>query len=268
MHELSVFWLRAAAALYAIGLFHTLQTAVRKGTPIFRAALISFVAGLVLHMVAIVENGLAVGSFFPAGFVNSISLCAFLLGVLFVVVYWKYRTESLGVLLFPLVFVMTAVAAVRTPLHSWSTDSARSTWLAVHIVLVLLGYAALVLTAFASLLYLVQERQLKRKKSLGLMAKLPPLGTLDSIVSVSLGFGFVLITVGVVTGATWAYIDSQGETWFYDPRMTTALVTWLACFLMVTLRITAGWRGRKAALMAVAVVACSAATWALHYVQH
>jgi ABC-type transport system involved in cytochrome c biogenesis permease subunit len=50
--------------------------------------------------------------------------------------------------------------------------------------------------------------------------------------------------------------------------MTTALVTWLACFLMVTLRITAGWRGRKAALMAVAVVACSAATWALHYVQH
>lgn len=268
MHELSVFWLRAAAALYAIGLFHTLQIAVRKGSPIFRAALLSFLAGLVLHMVAIVENGLAAGSFFPAGFVNSISLCAFLLGLLFVVVYWKYRIESLGVLLFPLVFVMTAVAAVKTPLHSWTNESVRSTWLVVHIILVLLGYAALVLTAFASLLYLMQERQLKRKKSLGLMAKLPPLGTLDSVVSGSLGFGFVLITVGVVTGATWAYIDSQGQAGLYDPRMTTALVTWLACFLMLTLRITAGWRGRKAAMMAVAVVACSAATWALHYVRH
>lgn len=268
MHELSVFWLRAAAALYAIGLFHTLQIALRKGSSIFRAALLSFLTGLVLHMVAIVENGLAAGTVFAGGFINSVSLCAFLIGLLFIVVYWRYRIESLGVLLFPLVFVMTAVAAIRTPLQPWSSGEVRSTWLVVHIVLVLLGYAALMLTAFTSVLYLLQERQLKRKKALGILAKLPPLGTLDSIISKSLGFGFVLITVGVVTGATWTYIDSRGTAAVFDPRMTTALVTWTACFLMVTLRITAGWRGRKAALMAVAVVACSAATWALHYIQH
>jgi ABC-type uncharacterized transport system permease subunit len=268
MHELSIFWLRAAAALYAIGLFHTLQIALRKGSSIFRAAFLSFLAGMVLHLVAIVENGLAAGSFLASGFINSISLCAFLLGLLFVLVYWKYRIESLGALLFPLVFVMTAIAAVRSPVHTWTTPAARSTWLVVHIVLVLLGYAAIVLTAFTSLLYLLQERQLKRKRPLGILAKLPPLGTLDSIVSSSLGLGFVLITVGVVTGATWVWVDSQGQAALTDPRISTALVTWVACFLMVTLRITAGWRGRKAALMAVAVVACSAATWALHYVQH
>lgn len=266
MHEISVFWLRAAAALYAIGLFHTLQVALRKGTSIFRAAFISFSAALVLHMVAIVENGVLTGSVFPAGFSNSVSLCAFLIGVLFVVVYWRYRIESLGVLLFPLVFVMTTVAAIKTPLQSWSSGEARNTWLAVHIVLVLLGYAALLLTAFASILYLLQERQLKRKRSIGILEKLPPLGTLDSLISKSLGFGFVLITVGVVTGGTWAYIESHGKSALNDPRMTTALVTWAACLLMVLLRVTAGWRGRKAALMAVAVVACSAATWALHYV--
>ena len=265
MHEISVFWLRAAAALYAIGLFHTLQVALRKGTSIFRAALISFAAGVVLHMVAIVENGVLTGTVFPAGFSNSISLCAFLIGVLFLVVYWRYRIESLGVLLFPLVFVMTAVAAVNAPLQSWSSGEARSTWLAVHIVLVLLGYAALLLTAFASVLYLLQERQLKRKRAIALLDRLPPLGTLDNLITRSLGFGFVLLTIGVVTGATWAYIESQGQSSLSDPRMSTALLTWFFCFLMVLFRITAGWRGRKAALMAVAVVACSAATWALHY---
>jgi hypothetical protein len=36
----------------------------------------------------------------------------------------------------------------------------------------------------------------------------------------------------------------------------------------VVLRVTAGWRGRKAAVMAVGVVACSAATWAIHYVRN
>ncbi len=266
MHELSVFWLRAAAALYAIGLFHTLQIALRRGSSIFRAALFSFVAGLVLHMVAIVEDILASGNILPPGFLNSVSLCAFLAGLLFILVYWRYRIESLGVLLFPLVFVMTAVAAMKDPVTAWTSGSARDTWLVVHIILVLLGYAAIILTALTSLLYLIQERQLKRKMSFSLLERLPPLGTLDSLISGALGFGFVLLTLGVVTGWTWAYIESHGKASWTDPRLSTALVTWAACLLMVTLRITAGWRGRKAAWMAVAVVASSAATWAFHYV--
>ncbi len=69
----------------------------------------------------------------------------------------------------------------------------------IHIILVLLGYAALVLTALAAVFYLIQERQLKRKKSMALLERLPPLGTLDNLISKSLGFGFVLLTVGVVT---------------------------------------------------------------------
>ena len=71
----------------------------------------------------------------------------------------------------------------------------------IHIVLVLLGYAALVLTALAAVFYLIQERQLKRKKPMALLERLPPLGTLDNLISKSLGFGFVLLTVGVVTVA-------------------------------------------------------------------
>jgi ABC-type uncharacterized transport system permease subunit len=137
----------------------------------------------------------------------------------------------------------------------------------IHIVLVLLGYAALVLTALAAVFYLIQERQLKRKKSMALLERLPPLGTLDNLITKSLGFGFVLLTVGVVTGATWAYVES-GSRWISDPVVTVALFNWVLCLLMVILRISAGWRGRKAALMAVAIVAFSAASWAAHYVNH
>ncbi|MBC7924522.1 MAG: cytochrome c biogenesis protein CcsA [Bryobacteraceae bacterium] len=268
MHEFSVFWLRAAAALYAVGLFHTLQIAIRRGRSIFRTALSCFAAGLVLHMVALVENGIATGTVLPGGFSNSVSLWAFFLGMLFLFVYWRYRIESLGVIFFPLVFVMTSAAAIRAPVQTWSSGAARDTWLVVHIALVLLGYAAIVLTAFASVLYLMQERQLKRKKSMMLLERLPPLDILDSLISRSLGFGFALITLGVVTGITWAYIDSQGSQNLVDSRLTTALITWAACLLMVTLRVTAGWRGRRTALMAVAVAVCSAATWAVHYVRH
>lgn len=262
---MSVFWLRAAAALYAIGLFHTIQVAIRKGHSIFRPALIGFSAGVVLHLVAIVEAAIEDGAFPASGFHNSLSLCGFLIAVLFLAVFAKYRFESIAVFLFPMVFVITAIAAIRTPLGSWTSTATRDSWLVVHIILVLLGYAALVLTALASIFYLIQERQLKRKKSIALLERLPPLATLDRMTSQSLGFGFVLITLGVVTGSTWAFIET-GRTEIRDPRLSSALVTWIFCLLMVLLRVTAGWRGRKAAMMAVAVVACSAAAWAFHYV--
>jgi ABC-type uncharacterized transport system permease subunit len=267
VHETSVFWLRAALALYAIGFFHSLFIAIRKNSTLFRPALITFSAGLVLHLVALVEAGVEQQTWFPAGFANSVSLWAFLMGAVFLGSWLRYRADSLGVLFFPIVFSLTAVAVVRMPLGTWTSTAARNNWLVVHIALVLLGYAALLLTAVASILYLLQERQLKRKRAVALLDKLPPLGTLDTLISGSLFFGFLLITLGVVTGATWAWIDSRG-TGIRDPRLTAAVLTWAFCFLTVFLRVSAGWRGRKAALMSVAVVACSAATWAIHYVSH
>jgi ABC-type uncharacterized transport system permease subunit len=263
MQEMSVFWLRAAVALYAIGLFHTIQVAIRKGSSIFRPAIAAFCVAVVLHMVALVEAAFTVHHFPAGGFHNTVSLFAFLIAVTFLLVYWRYRFESLAVFLFPMVFVMTAVAAMETPVGAWTNRTARDTWLLVHIILVLLGYAALLLTALASVFYLVQERHIKRKRSMALLERLPPLGILDTLISQSMGFGFVLITLGLVTGGTWAFIES-GTRWLDNPRIAISFVTWCFTLVMVFLRVTAGWRGRKAALMSLTVVACLAATWITH----
>lgn len=265
MQEIGVFWLRAAVALYAIGLFHTLQVSLFKGKSVFRAALLGFCAGSVLHMVAIVESARAANHFPPGGFHNAVSLFGFLMAMLFLIVYVRYRFESLGLFFFPAVFVLTGTASLIAPVGVWPDTTTRNTWLMVHVVFVLLGYVTLFLTALASVVYLIQERHLKSKKPMELLGKLPPLGTLDDLITKSLGFGFVLMTLGVVTGATWAFVE-VGPRWA-DPRMTTAIATWAFCLLMVFLRVTAGWRGRKAALMAVGIVTTSAAAWAVHYVK-
>jgi ABC-type transport system involved in cytochrome c biogenesis permease subunit len=138
---------------------------------------------------------------------------------------------------------MTAVASLQAPTPHWENNSARGAWLIVHIVLVLLGYAALVLTALASVFYLIQERQLKRKKTIRLLERLPPLGTLDNMISKSLGFGFVLLTVGVVTGATWSYIES-GPNWL-GTRASLSPQSLAVCLLMVFLRVTAVARAQS-----------------------
>ena len=84
---------------------------------------------------------------------------------------------------------------------------------------------ALLLTAVASICYLIQERRLKSKKPARLLERLPPLATLDNLISRSLGLGFVLITLAWCLVIMWAFIYS-GTRWISDPRVTVSLFTW------------------------------------------
>jgi ABC-type transport system involved in cytochrome c biogenesis permease subunit len=264
MGEPSLLWLRVAAGLYSIGLFDAIVTILRRRDSLFRLALGAFGLGAVFQLVSIVDQGLA-QHHFPANDVfESMSLCAWMVTVAFLAVYWRYKAESLSVFVFPLVFVLTLVAALRNPVARWSSDALRSTWLIVHIVLAMLGYAALLLTAVAAVAYLLQERRLKGKgKSLAVYRLFPPLGTLDELISRSLGAGFVFITASIVIGSVWSYIE-VGPSWIDNGLISTAFITWGIYLALIFFRVSAGWRGRKAAILAIVALVFSAITWIAH----
>jgi ABC-type uncharacterized transport system permease subunit len=129
--------------------------------------------------------------------------------------------------------------------------------------LILLGYAALVVTALASVFYLVQERQLKSKSPGKWFDRLPALGTIDGLMTQAMAVGFGFITLGVVAGSSWAYVEF-GPRWLGQERIAFSFLTWGFYLVMVFLRASAGWRGRKAAFMALTVLGCSALTWIAH----
>jgi ABC-type transport system involved in cytochrome c biogenesis permease subunit len=264
MAEMSVIWLRVAAGLYSVGLLDSILTITQRRIHLFQVAVGALSLGTVFHLVSIVEEGTALGRFPASGFYESMSLCALLIAALFLFVYWRYRLESLSVFIFPLVFVMALVASLGRPVTaSWTSSTVRDAWLMVHVVLVLLGYAALLFTAVAAVLYLLQERELKRKKPRSFYLRLPPLGTLDDLITRFMGWGFVFITVAVIVGSTWAFVEF-GTRWVTDPKIAISLFTWGIYLAMVFLRISAGWRGRKAAVLAIMALGCSALTWAAH----
>jgi ABC-type uncharacterized transport system permease subunit len=258
MLESSTFWLRVAAFLYALGLLHSILVLVGHGQSVFKLALTAFRVAVVLHGVAIVELAMAGGGY------QSLSLCAFLIAVVFLLVEWRYRFSSTSVALFPLVFGMTAIAAVERSASPTPNPSMGQAWLVVHIVLVFAGYAALALTAVAAVAYLIQERRLKTKQTSALLERLPPLATLDNLISKSLGMGFAFLTLGLIFGIMWAIVYSGHVGWISDARITVSLLTWVLLLVMMFLRTSAGWRGRKAAVMALVVLGSSALTWAAH----
>lgn len=260
---MSVFWLRTAAALYSLGLLYALLYLFRKSTRLFTPALIAFATGTVLHLVSIVEVRVETGHLPLNNFYETSSLCAFLIAVLFLVAYSYYHVAIFGVCLFPLVFFMTLIGATEFPVATWSSPQVRNAWLIVHITTVLIGYAALILAAVASVYYLLQERQLKRKKVSPASNRLPPLATLDRVITHSMNTGFVFITAGALSGVVWVSIEI-GRRWVLDPGIWFFLFTWAFYLAMIFLRLSAGWRGRRMAWLAVSVLSCSIVTWATH----
>lgn len=264
MGESSLLWLRVAAGLYSLGLIEAIVTVLRPREGLFRVALGAFGLGAIFQLVSLVEQGLTQQRFPDLGIFQTMSLCAWLITVVFLFIYWRYKAESLSVFVFPLVFVMTLVGALSNPATHWSSAAMRTTWLTVHIVLALLGYAALLFTAIAAVAYLMEERQLKQKKSRSFYRLFPPLGMLDELISRSLGAGFIFITISIIIIIIWAYI-SYGTSWIDNGLISTSFITWGIYLALIFFRVTAGWRGRKAAILSIVALCCSLITWIAHF---
>ncbi|HEX9760134.1 MAG TPA: c-type cytochrome biogenesis protein CcsB [Candidatus Acidoferrales bacterium] len=105
--------------------------------------------------------------------------------------------------------------------------------------------AGMVSGLFASILFLML---LWRRAELEQM--LPSTDALDRLTYKTIGIGFPLLTLMIASGAYWAN-QTWGSYWSWDPKETWALITWLIYAGYLHMRITRGWRGRRAAYFAI-----------------
>lgn len=126
----------------------------------------------------------------------------------------------------------------------------HSVWFLIHIVAAAVAGAAFNVGAIASILYLVKSRAEARGVVRGYLAKLPSAKAIDTLAYRMHAFGFPLWTFAVAAGAVWAEY-AWGRYWGWDPKETWSLVTWVVYAGYLHARATAGWRGKRAAWIAV-----------------
>jgi cytochrome c-type biogenesis protein CcsB len=149
----------------------------------------------------------------------------------------------------------------------------RSSWLVMHVSVIMLSYAALLVGSLLSVAVLFTDRSQRlelRSSSIGSgsfrqaqLASGPSGDTtlertlfrsseeLDSLSYRTITVGFLLLSVGLVSGAVWAN-EAWGSWWSWDPKETWALITWLVYAAYLHTRLVRGWQGRKPALVASA----------------
>jgi cytochrome c-type biogenesis protein CcsB len=154
------------------------------------------------------------------------------------------------VFVFPLVFILTLAANLISSPQAPLQERLRSLWFYIHIPTLFLGYAAFFVAFSAGIMYLIQERELKRKRPQAFYYRLPSLEICDDLGYRSLSVGFPLLTVGIVAGALWAN-RALDQPWGWDPKIIWSLITWLMYAILIHYRLSAGLRGRRAALMSI-----------------
>jgi ABC-type uncharacterized transport system permease subunit len=174
----------------------------------------------------------------------------------------RVRIDALGVLVAPLGLVVTLGT-----FFVGSTQPARklpASFIGLHVLSNMTGFAMFLLACGAAVLYLVQERRLKSKKLPE--GGLPALDSLDRAVHRFLVAGFPLLTLGVVTGTVWAksFVHGSPEEIL---RNVLTCATWLLFAAVLLLRVVAGWRGRRAAYGTVAGFACMLMVVAIYFVR-
>ncbi len=201
------------------------------------------------HFGAILGRSVTAGYIAVTSSYEAVSFFACLTTALCLLVQLRTPVVLLGAVVSPIAFLLTLTAFFFYANVQTLPPSLHSPWLPVHVTLAFLGYAVFGVAFSASLLYLVQEKQLKAKKAHALFRRLPSLETLDELNYRSLSWGFPLLTLGILSGAVWAEY-AWGHFWLWEPRLVLSVLTWVLYALLLYYR-TAGWQGRRAAALTI-----------------
>lgn len=213
-------------------------------------------AGAVFHAFDLVARGVQAGNIPVANFAQSLSFLAWVTALASLVLIVRLGIAAIGVLVAPSLFIAVAASSLMMKGRRLTVPEAlRSYWLPVHVTIAFLGEALFVIAASVSLLYLFYESRLKSKRPLGAANdKLPSLEKLDLINYRLLVWGWMMLSLAIVSGAIWAEA-SWGHFWSWEPRESWSLLTWLLYAALLESRLVAGWRGRRAATLTIAFFA-------------
>ncbi|WP_420713816.1 c-type cytochrome biogenesis protein CcsB [Streptomyces sp. NRRL WC-3742] len=237
-----------------------------------RIAVSLSVLALLLHGGGIVARGLSV-SRWPWGNMYEFS-CAFAFAMTasyLALLAWKKNVRWLGL---PVVLAALLTLGIATSLLYTESDqlvpALHSPWLAIHVSTAIFCGGAFYAAFIATLLYLGKD-SFERRTAAGLTTgplgtsasiwrRLPAASTFDKLSYRINALVFPLWTFTIIAGAVWAEA-AWGKYWEWDPKETWSFITWVAYAAYLHARATAGWKGRKAAYLALAAFAC----WLFNY---
>ena len=206
-------------------------------------------SGWILQAGLLAYRWLVFKSFAVSNLYESLNFFAWIIVSVYIISEFRQKQWTDGVFVLPLVVSLAAYAATLNSDLRPMPAVLKSPWMAVHVTLCFLSYACFTLAFCFAVMYIWQEKELKSRKLDGFFFRLPALEFLDRLGYRAVVFGFVFLSLGIVSGSIWAQ-KAWGVFWNWDPKETWSLVMWLLYLVYLHGRLMSGWRGKKSAYLA------------------
>jgi len=203
---------------------------------------------------------------------DAMSLVAFMIASGFLLTSLRYQLAAAGGFALPAVVVLILLARlspIEAPVQGDVVLPQMGRLGQAHILLASLGVAVFAFAAVLAIVYLFQDRSLKRKQLDRVVARGTPLETLDRLAHRCVSIGFPVFTLAIVTGAIWVarlgLLHGRGTL---RPEYLIAVGTWIAFAVLIIARVGAGWRGRRAAWLTLGGFGGTALVVAAYFLRH
>ena len=223
---------------------------INQQKPVFKWSYRILLAGFIAHTLFLAQQYYALGTAPVLSLKSALSFFSWSIIGAYLIFQLRFRLMVLGSFIAPLAAFLMIISSTIPGMEVVVRPIYRSMWLTVHVGTIFMGNGMFAVTFMASIMYLIQERQIKKKRFGSFYTRLPSLETLDSINHYSLMYGFPLLTIGMITGSVYAQY-ALGSYWRWDPKEVWSLITWLFYAALLHERLAVGWRGRRAAIMSI-----------------
>lgn len=238
---------------YTVGIVLSILGTIKRSSAARMGATVSYALAWVLHSAALVVLATRLGRFPIANTWEFLLTLGWMVLGLSVLVLIRWRIHATGLVLPPLAFLMTVAAMSRLPSVVHREGPMLQEWdiRVFHVALATLGMALFFVAAAMSLIYVLQERALKNKRTLAFLDRLPPLDRADRAGLEAMVWGFPLFTLGIVTGMVLSAAEYH-RVLLFQAKQVFPILAWLIFGAVLLARVARGFRGRRAAYLTIA----------------
>ena len=238
-----------AAFLYAAAFVFDKQQPAKLAWWVTVAAVLFNGAGFIMRWIESYQLG--IGHAPLSNMYESLVFFSLSLGCIHAVYEKKYKNPAIGTFAAPIAFLAIAYASLAPGINDRIQPlipALKSNWLIAHVVTCFLGYAAFAIAFGTSVLYLLKQN--KEDKAPRRHSFFPKPAALDELTHQMVMFGFLFLTIGILTGSVWAN-SAWGSYWSWDPKETWSLITWLIYLALLHARLMRGWQGNRIAWISI-----------------
>ena len=235
----------AAFALYALAVALEFAGTAFKKEKLLKAAWYVFLAAFALHSAFLVWRGIAAKRLPLSNQFEFANAFAWGVALMLIVMRGRLKNDWLSVAAMPATLLVMVYASLQPMEIKDLMPALRSAWFGVHIGSAVLSYAAFVIAGCISLRYLLAVKKGNADKR--------ALDQMDYFSYRMVAFGFLFLTVVILSGAIWAE-QAWSAFWTWDPKEVWALITWIIYAVYLHLRLRMRKRGTAMAWYLVIAV--------------